>query len=85
MYTLIIKPRAESDLRRLSAPVHARILNKLERLRENCDTQPHKRLKGRHSGKFSLTVAQHYRILYTFDRGTREIVVHRVGHRSSVY
>ena len=85
MYTLVIKPRAESDLQRLSAPIYIRILNKLERLRETCDSQSHKRLKGKHSDKFSLTVAQHYRILYTFDRHVREIVVHRVGHRSSVY
>ena len=59
MYTLVIKPRAESDLQRLSAPIYIRILNKLERLRETCDSQPHKRLKGKHSDKFSLTVARH--------------------------
>lgn len=82
MYILTIQPRAESNLLRLSAPIRARILNKLERLRQTCDNRPHKRLKGRHSGKFSLTVAQHYRILYTRNR---EIVVHRIEHRSSVY
>ena len=42
-------------------------------------------LKGEHRGKFSLSVAKDYRILYTFDRRFREIIVHRVGHRSKVY
>ncbi|MXV76328.1 type II toxin-antitoxin system RelE/ParE family toxin [Candidatus Poribacteria bacterium] len=85
MYTLTIKPRAESDLRRLSQPICMRIFNKLERLCEICDDYPHKALKGRHRGKFRLSVAKDYRILYTFDRHIREIVVHRIGHRSSIY
>lgn len=85
MYTLEIDANARADLRRLDTAVRARVRIKLERLRETCDSQSHKRLKGKHSGKFSLTVAQHYRILYTFDRRTREIVVHRVGHRRNVY
>ena len=85
MYTLTIKPRAESDLRRLSSPIYSLIFNKLERLCEICDDYPHKALKGEHRGRFSLSVAKDYRILYTFDRRIREIVVHRVGHRSRVY
>ena len=85
MYTLIIKPRAESGLRRLSAPIRLLVFNKLERLCEICDDYPHKALKGGHSGKFSLSVAKDYRVIYTFDRRIREIVVHRVGHRSRIY
>ena len=85
MYTLKIEPSARADLQRLDATIRARVRTKLERLRETCDSQPHKRLKGKHSDKFSLTVARHYRILYAFDRRTREIVVHRVGHRRNVY
>lgn len=82
---MTIKPRAESDLRRLSAPIHLLVFNKLERLCEICNDYPHKALKGEHRGKFSLSVAKDYRILYTFDRRIREIVVHRVGHRSRIY
>lgn len=85
MYRLIITPRAESDLRRLSPLIHARILNKLQQLSQICDDFPHKALKGTHRGKYSLKAAKDYRILYTFDRQIREIVVHRVGHRSSIY
>ena len=85
MYALTIKPRAESDLRRLSAPIHSQVFNKPERLCEMCDDYPHKALKGEHRGKFSLSVAKNYWVLYTFDRRIREIVVHRVGHRSRIY
>ncbi len=85
MYTLTIKRRAASDLRRLSPPIYLLVFNKLERLCEICDDYPHKALKGVHRGKFSLSVAKDYRVLYTFDRRIREIVVHRVGHRSSIY
>ncbi len=85
MYTLTIKSRAESDLRRLSAPIRLLVFNKLERLCEICDDYPHKALKGDHRGKFSLSVAKDYRVIYTFDRRIREIVVHRVGHRSRIY
>ena len=82
MYTLILLKRAESNLLRLSAPIQTRIINKLQQLRETCDDIPHKSLKGEHRGKFSLKVAKDYRILYTFDRSNREIVVHQIGHRS---
>ena len=64
---------------------HLLVFNKLERLCEICDDYPHKALKGVHRGKFSLSVAKDYRVIYTFDRRIREIVVHRVGHRSSIY
>ena len=85
MYTLTIKPQAESDLGRLSAPIRLLVFNKLERLCEICDDYPHKALKGDHRGNFSLSVAKDYRVIYTFDRRIREIVVHRVGHRSRIY
>ena len=85
MYTLRISRRTRKDLQRLDASIRARVRTELNNLRENCAARQHKALKGIHSGKFSLTVAQHYRILYTFNKRDREIIVHRVGHRSSVY
>lgn len=84
MYTLAFRARARRDLQRLDATIQTQILNKLEELSENCDVRPHKALRGRYRGKFSLR-SNDYRVIYTFDRHTREIVVHEVGHRSSVY
>jgi mRNA interferase RelE/StbE len=85
VYTLQLSRRARRDLRRLDAAIRSRVRVELDKLRENCETRQHKALKGIHGGKFSLTVAQHYRILYTFNKRDREIIVHRIGHRSSVY
>ena len=85
MYTLELDTRALSDMQRFHFTVRARILEKLEQLCENCDNQPHKALKGRFRGKFSLTVAKDYRIIYSFNRHIRVVSVHQIGHRSKVY
>ena len=85
MYTLAFRAHARSNLRRLDATIRTRILNKLEGLCENCDTHHHEALRGPYRGKFRLRAADAYRVIYTFNRQTRVIVVHEVGHRSSVY
>ena len=85
MYTLEISADARADLQRLSPTIRTRVYTKLTLLQETCDNRPHKALQGRHRGKFSLRVAKHYRIIYTFNRQTREISVFRIGHRSKIY
>lgn len=85
MYTLEFRARARAGMRRLDTTIRTQILNKLEWFRENCDTHRHEALRGPYRGKFRLRVANDYRVIYTFNRRTREIVVHEVGHRSSVY
>ena len=84
MYSLLYSPRVRSDLQHLNASIAQQIRNKLEWLCENCDEKRHKALKGRHKGKFTLKIND-YRALYTFDRGTRVLTIHEVGHRSKVY
>ena len=85
MYDLILTSNARRDLRRLSANIQAQVLNKLDRLCRNCETYPHRALKGRYSGQFSLRVADIYRIIYTFDRQMQTIEVSRIRHRSVAY
>lgn len=85
MYTLELDTRAESDMQRFHPTVKTQILEKLERLCANCDNQRHKALKGKYRGKFSLTVAKDYRIIYSFNTRIREVTVHQIGHRSKVY
>ena len=85
MYTLVLRSRARSDIRRLHPTIRARVLEKLEKLCANWDEHPKKALKGIHRGKFSLTVAKHYRVLYSLNANTQEVFVHEVGHRSNVY
>ena len=84
MYRLEFTPKAEDALARLDISIARRVRRKLDQLCENCDTWPHKALKGRDRGKFSLRM-QDYRIIYTFNQQKREVVVHRIGHRSNVY
>ena len=85
MYTLKISAGARADLRRLDPTIRTRVRNTLLQLQETCDDRPHKALQGRHRGKFTLKVAKHYRIIYTFNRQTREISISRIGHRSKIY
>ena len=85
MYTLKMSAGARADLRRLDPTIRTRVRNTLLQLQETCDDRPHKALQGKHKGKFTLRVAKHYRIIYTFNRQTREISVSRIGHRSKVY
>ena len=84
MYTLVMDSRAESDLLRLHPSIARGIRSKLNWLCENCDVYQHKAVKGKHKAKFTLKMND-YRVLYSFDKRVREITVHQVGHRSSVY
>lgn len=56
MYTLVFKPRAESDLEDLDTMIRSRVLTKLQDLCDNCEEHRHKALKGRHRGKFRLKI-----------------------------
>ncbi len=84
MYTLAFRSRARGSLRRLDATIRTRILDKLDRLRESGPMGRHKGLKGKDREKFSVPVGR-YRIVYSFDTQEQVLIVHRVGHRSSVY
>ena len=85
MYALELEPRAESDLERLDAPIRKRVFHSLDGLSKTCDTRPHQALRGPHRGKFRLVVARVYRVIYTFNKSTREVTVHRIRLRSRAY
>jgi len=72
-------------VRRLNAAILARVLNKLEDVRENCDTHKHKALIGPHKSEFSYSVTRDYRGLYTFNRRTSVFTVSRIQDLSKVY
>ena len=84
MYRLKIMPKAESGLARLDATVVPRVQRKMDRLCEGGPMGRHKALKGKDRGKFSVPVGD-YRIIYSFNTGEQELIVHRIGHRRSVY
>ena len=85
MYRLTLTPEAEGDLARLDSKIEQRILDKLKWLCQNCEIHRHKALTVPHKGKFSYRITRDYRILYTFDRQTRELTIYRIQHRSRVY
>ena len=84
MYQLDFTPGAKADLARLDIPIAQRILKKLKELAENFNEVKQQALTGEWQGIFKLRVGD-FRILYTFDRTKREIVVHFIRHRSEVY
>lgn len=84
MYTLEFEARARRRLRRLDATIRKRIFSELDRLCATCDTHRHEALRGKDRGRFRLRV-QDYRAVYSFNKGTREITIHRIDHRSKVY
>jgi len=84
MYQVKFTRRAENDLSSLDKSVAQRILKRLKWLAENFEQIRPTPLTGEWKGVFKLRVGD-YRVLYTYDREDRKIVVHFVRHRSEVY
>ena len=81
-YQVIIKHSAEKELDALQANIHDRIVKRLLSLEENPRPTGSKKLQGQES--YRLRVGD-YRVLYTIDDKTRQVVVLSVGHRREVY
>ena len=71
---------AEADLTRLDAPVAQRVLKRLRWLADNFEAIRPEALTGQWQGVFKLRVGD-YRVLYTYDRAKRRIIVHFLRHR----
>lgn len=84
MYEVEFAPDAETDLARLDVPVAQRVLKRLRWLAENFEAVRPEALTGQWQGVLKLRVGA-YRVLYTYDRAKRKIVVHVVRHRREVY
>jgi mRNA interferase RelE/StbE len=81
-YNLIIRPKAERQLDRLSADVQARIRAAMGRLQNN--PRPPGCLKMATGDRWRIRVGQ-YRVVYEIDDAARTVTVTDVGHRSDVY
>lgn len=84
MYRVSFTPDAEADLAHLDRAIAQRVLTKLRWLAENLDAVKPEQLTGGWQNVYKLRVGD-YRILYTFDRTDRKIIVLFVRHRSNVY
>ena len=83
-YEVTLTPTAEADLRRLDSAVARRAIDKMQWLADNIETIRVETLTGSWQGVFKLRVGV-YRVIYTREAQTRQIVVHFIRHRREVY
>ncbi len=83
LYDIILKPSVEKDLRVLSATARARVLARLEHLRE--EPMPRQAVKLAGGEAWYRVRVGNYRIIYGVDAHARQITVHYVRHRREAY
>ena len=72
--------KANNELEKLPAAISRRILNSVDKLKENPFLMDIKKLKGREG--YRLRVGD-YRVLFVIDK--EEIKIIKVGHRKNIY
>ncbi|MCK4391508.1 type II toxin-antitoxin system RelE/ParE family toxin [Candidatus Bipolaricaulota bacterium] len=83
-YRVELLPQASDELVSLDKPVVQRVLKKLKWLAENFEDLTPETLSGELKGLFKLRVGS-YRVIYSFNREERVIIVHLMSHRSDIY
>ena len=83
-YSVELKPEALVELDRLTPAMPERIIKKIAWLAEHFEQVSPQPLTGDLSSLFKLRVGD-YRVIYTFNRQLKTIVVHQIGHRSEIY
>ena len=81
-YQVIIKRSAEKELDSFQGSIHERIVGHLLALEENPRPPGSKKLQGQES--YRLRVGD-YRVLYTIDDKSKQVIVLAIGHRREVY
>jgi len=82
-YKVILKPSVEKDLRALPPATLKRVFKRIETL-EN-DPRPHGSLKLAAAEQLYRIRVGEYRIVYTVDSDSRQVIVYCVRHRRDVY
>jgi len=82
-YKLSLKPSVEKDLRSLSKESVGRVWSQISALAENPRPKSSVKLSG--SEHLYRVRVGDYRIIYSIDNETHEIVVHNVRHRREAY
>jgi len=86
MYEVRIAPAAERAISKLSAPVQAAVLDKLEELAKDPRPANCEKVKElAQFGVFRVRVGKDYRILYQVKDQTAWILVVKVGNRKEIY
>lgn len=82
MFVVIIKKRAQKQLRKISRTDHQKIIRALRDLEVNPYTG--KKLEGEQLGRWSVRVWP-YRIIYSIKNSILTVEVLAIGHRKDVY
>jgi len=82
-FSVIFKPSVEKDLRALPPSVIARVLTRIEALRDKPFPRQSIKLAGAEQ-LYRLRIGA-YRVIYSVDKDARQVVVHHVRHRRDVY
>ena len=82
-YKIVFKPSVEKDLRGLPKSVIARVLERIENLKD--DPLPRQSIKLTGAEQLYRLRVGDYRIVYSVDREAKLITVHYVRHRREVY
>lgn len=82
-YRIVFKPSVEKDLRALPKSVVARILERIESLKD--DPLPRQSIKLAGAEQLYRIRIGDYRIVYGVDNKARQITVHYARHRREVY
>ena len=82
-YKVLFKRSAEKELRKISSPDLARIVNKIGMLSHNPRLPGVQMLKG--EGRHFRLRQGDYRIIYEVDDTAQEVTIVKIGHRREVY
>jgi len=82
-YKVILKPSVEKDLRSLPPAILKRVFKRIEALED--DPRPHGSLKLAGAEQLYRIRVGEYRIVYTVDSDSRQVIVYYVRHRRDVY
>lgn len=82
-YNVILQPSVEKDLRALPSSVIKRVFQRIEALAG--DPRPRGSLKLAGAEQLYRIRVGDYRIVYTVDQDSRQVIVYYVRHRRDVY
>lgn len=83
MFDIELRPDAGDDLRRLDKRAAQRVLDKIKWLVEHFEELAPLPLTGHLRGLYKLRAGS-YRTIYSFDKTTQVITIHRIGHRKEI-
>ena len=82
-YSIVYKPSVEKDLRSLPRSTVARVIKRIDTLRDNPVSRYSVKLTGS-KGLYRIRVGD-YRVVYGVDQDAKRVTIHYVRHRRDVY